>query len=262
MVDDGRPGELLLMTLNEAGRQVGPITPVPHAGQIIDPEGITSDGTWFYVVGSQADPKDGASNSLIRFAYDKDAHRVRGSTDVIPDLRSYLIGNVPELKGEGEKSGPKGGLNIEGLGWDPLNHRLLLGLRSPLIGGKAVIIPLKLKDPLGAFATTNLQLATPRTIQIDLGGQGIRDLDYNPQLRSFLIISGATELSEKTDFGFWEWSGEADQTKTEAHPRKERTLDEAAKPEGVTNVTINGKSFLFLVGDANCYLKLDYLEKR
>jgi len=261
MVDDGRPGQLLLMTVNEAGRQVGPITAIAHNAPIIDPEGITNDGTWFYVISSQGDPKNGPNNALMRFAYDRDAHRIRGTPDVIPDFRSLLLANVPELKGEGEKAGVKGGLNIEGITWDPLNHRLLLGLRSPLIGGRAAIIPIKLKDPLGAFVATNVQFATPRTIQLDLGGQGIRDLDYDPHLKSFVIISGATELAQRTDFGLWEWSGEPDQSKADARPRQERTLDEAAKPEGVTNVTVNGKSFILVVGDANCYLKLDYLEK-
>jgi len=258
LIDDGRPQELLLLTLNESGRQVGPITSIPHDGQIIDPEAITNDGTWFYVVSSQADLKDGPSNSLMRIAYDRDAHRIRGTPDVIPDLRSLLLANVPELKGEGDKPGAKGGLNIEGIAWDPINHRLLLGLRSPLIGGRAAIVPIKLKDPLGPFTATNVQFSTPRTIQLELGGQGIRDLDYNPHLKSFVIISGATELAQRTDFGLWEWSGEADQSKPEARPRQERTLDEAAKPEGVTNVTINGKNFMLIVGDANCYLKLDY----
>ena len=123
-----------------------------------------------------------------------------------------------------------------------------------MLGGSAVIVPLKLKNPLAPMTSDNLQLTTPPIIRVDLGGQGIRDLDYNPQLKSYLIISGATELSEKTDFGLWEWTGEPGSA-----PRREVMLDEKAKPEGLTNVIINGKSFLFIVGDASRYLKLDYV---
>jgi hypothetical protein len=36
------------------------------------------------------------------------------------------------------------------------------------------------------------------------------------------------------------------------------TLDEKMKPEGVTSVTINGRSYAFVVGDSGSYLKLDY----
>ena len=97
---------------------------------------------------------------------------------------------------------------------------------------------------------------------MNLEGQGIRDIDYNKHLKTFIIISGATELTEKTDFGLWEWSGDADQSRIDARPRHEKTLDERTKPEGVTNVTINGKSFVLLVCDAGGYLKLDYIDGR
>jgi pSer/pThr/pTyr-binding forkhead associated (FHA) protein len=258
LVDDGKPGQLLLMTLDEAGRQSGALTPVNLGAQVIDPEAITYDGAaWFYIISSQGDPNQGAQNGLLRFAWDRQTRTVRGTPEVIPDLRGFLLSQLPELHGEGEKAGNKGGLNIEGMTWDADNSRLLLGLRGPLINGRAVIVPLKLKDPLGAFTKENLQLASQRTIQLELGGQGIRDLDYIPQLRSYLILSGATELSEKTDFGLWEWNGDPDQSKPEAHPRRDALLDEKAKPEGITNVTINGKSFVLVVGDASRYLKLD-----
>lgn len=258
LVDDGKPGQLLIMTLDETGRQSGALTSVNLGAQVIDPEAITYDGAaWFYVIGSQGDPNQGAQNGLLRFAWDREARAVRGTPEVIPDLRGFLLSQLPELQGEGEKAGNKGGLNIEGMTWDADNGRLLLGLRGPLINGRAVIVPLKFKDPLGAFTRENLQLASQRTIQLELGGHGIRDLDYIPQLRSYLILSGAPELSEKTDFGLWEWNGDPDQSKPEAHPRREAILDEKAKPEGITNVTINGKSFVLIVGDASRYLKLD-----
>lgn len=258
VVDDGRPGQILVLTFDENGRQIGSAAPINLGAQVVDPEAITYDGAaWFYVIGSQGDPGKGAQNGLLRFAYDRESRAVRGTPQVISDLRAFLLSQLPELQAEGEKPGSKGGLNIEGLTWDVDRSRLLLGLRSPLINGRAVIVPLKLKDPLGAFTPENLQLSAERTIQLELGGQGIRDLDYIPQLRSYLILSGATELSAKTDFGLWEWNGDPDQSKAEAHPRREATLDERAKPEGITNVTINGRSFVLIVGDAGGYLKLD-----
>jgi hypothetical protein len=36
------------------------------------------------------------------------------------------------------------------------------------------------------------------------------------------------------------------------------TLEDKQKPEGVASVTINGRSYAFVVGDFGSYLKLDY----
>jgi pSer/pThr/pTyr-binding forkhead associated (FHA) protein len=261
LVDDSRPTEVLLMSLDQNGKQTGAITAIPHGADVVDPEAITEDGTWFYVVGSQADPKEGPRNAIVRFAFDRQSKTIRANPDVIHDLRSFLL-QIPEISAEGQKPGSKGGLNIEGLAWDPPNNRLLVGLRSPLIDGHAVIIPLKLKDPQGSFSTSNLQLASPRVIKLNLEGQGVRDIDYNKHLKTFLIVSGATELTEKTDFGLWEWNGDAEQTRIDSRPRHEKTLDERAKPEGVTNVTLSGKSFVLLACDLSGYFKLDYVDGR
>ena len=251
IVNDAKPGEILMMTINQDGKQAGPMASLPLNAQIIDPEAISSDGHWFYIVGSQSEPQNGALNAIVRFAFDPATKTIRGTPEVIPDFRSLLLSRVPDVTGQGSKPGKDGGLNIEGLAFDPINNRLLLGLRSPVIGGKAAVIPMRLKDPLGPFSADNVQFS-PRII-LDLGGQGVRGIDYNPKLKMFTIISGSTELEKKTDFGFWEWGGAPEDV-----PRLYFNLDENAKPEGVTNVTINGKEFVIVVGDASKYLKLDY----
>ena len=69
----------------------------------------------------------------------------------------------------------------------------------------------------------------------------------------FLIISGAPETEKKTDFGLWEWSGNATE-----QPRRLTKLEEDVKPEGITGASINGQNFVIVVGDAGKYLKLEY----
>jgi hypothetical protein len=111
----------------------------------------------------------------------------------------------------------------------------------------------------------NLQLAEPGAVtKLSLGGLGIRDIQYDRRLKSFLIIAGAPTHGEKLDFSLWEWNGDADQSKPESQPRKEGTaLERNTKPEGVTNVrTSSGSSFIFITGDASTYLKLDYSESQ
>ena len=259
-VDDNNQSEVFWMELDESGKQVGSVKPVSTGGVVEDPEGITSDGTYFYVIGSQSKPGAGERNALVRFAFDPATQTVQKS-ETLTNLRDFLISNVPELKAEGEKKGNEGGLNIEGIAWDFKRGRWLLGLRSPLIkDSQALVVAIKLKNPTGAFSTDNLQLAEPHAIALPLGGLGIRDIQYDPELNLFLIIAGAPEHHEKAEFTLWEWDGSVDQPLGETALRKGSDLDAKLKPEGVTHVEISGKKFVLIVGDASGYFKLDYSE--
>jgi len=51
-VDDGKPREIYWMQLDGSGRQKGAVKSVPLGVEIDDPEDITTDGKYFYVVGS------------------------------------------------------------------------------------------------------------------------------------------------------------------------------------------------------------------
>jgi pSer/pThr/pTyr-binding forkhead associated (FHA) protein len=254
LVSDNRPGEVLWMPLDEEGKQAGSLETIRLGGDFTDPEAVTYGASFFYVVASQANPKDGHKNALVRFDINPETRALRGQPETITDLRSFLIQNVPAIATEGAKPGVDGGLNIEGIAWDPNNERLLLGLRSPRIGSGAVLIPIKLRDPRGPFKIENLKVDEPKVIVLSLGGQGVRDITYDPHLKNFLIISGAPENEPKTEFGLWEWSGQQEGKP----PAKLLALDDAQKPEGISSVTINGHSFAFVVGDAGSYLKLDY----
>ncbi len=254
IVDDGRKNELLWMPLDEAGKQAGALKPVPLNVSFVDAEAITYGNSYFYVITSQSDPAKAESNTLMRFAFDPQTQTMRGSqAEIVNDLRSFLLKNVPEISAKGAVPGLEGGLNIEGMAYDPNNERLLLGLRSPFIGSQAVLVPLKLINSLMPLSIDNLKVDTPSVITLGLGGQGVRDITYDAHLKTFLIISGAPETEKKTDFGLWEWSGNiTDQ------PRRITELNEDFKPEGITAATINGQSFVLVVGDAGSYLKLDY----
>jgi pSer/pThr/pTyr-binding forkhead associated (FHA) protein len=252
-IADSNKREVFLMQLDQSGKQVGEIKPIPLGASITDPEGITYGGSYYYVVGSQSDPKAGEGNVLVRFAFDAASQAVVGQPEIVQDLRGFLIANVPELVGEGEKAGQEGGLNIEGIAWDPVHERLVLGLRSPVVNGQALLVPLKLRDPRRPLSNDNLMIAEPRVAQLPLGGLGVRDITYDRRLQSFLIIAGAPETLKKTDFKLWTWS-------TTSAPREEVMLDESIKPEGITTLRIGGRDFLFIVGDASKHLKLEYSE--
>lgn len=253
MVDDGQPGAVLAMQLDSAGEPVGNPKTIPLGVTIKNPEAITTDGSSFYIIGSQSDATWGGENAIARFTFDAQTQTLSGQAEVIHDFRGFLLSKIPELKGLGEIPSTQGGLNVEGLAWDKLNDRLLVGLRS-LLASQAVLVPLRLSNPRAPFTTENLIPENPRVILLSLGGQGVRDITYDTHLKSFLIVSGAPEGVEKAEFKLWDWNGET----LSAKVREEMTLEPKFKPEGLTYTAIGGRPFLFLVGDASSYLKLDY----
>jgi Protein of unknown function (DUF3616) len=248
-VDDNRADEVLWMRLDQDGNQVGEIKPIKIGVSVEDPEGITSDGSWFYVVGSQSDSKVEEANSLVRFRFDPETQSVK-DVESAGGLYQFLTEASPELKEYAGKKGKKDSINIEGLAWDPVQGRLLLGLRDPEISEQALIVPLKLRDPGAKLSIENLRLAQPEAIRLNLDGGAIRSIEYDNTLNVFEIISGAPENKKKTDFKLWEWDGMTS-------PREKADLNPQLKPEGVARVSINGQDFIFIVCDAGEYLKID-----
>ena len=149
------------MELDNDGKQVGSINSLSLGVNIEDLERIKTDGTSFYVVSSQARPKGIDTGGLVRFKFDRRGNTIRDA-ESISGLKKFLVENVAELRQDAEKTGKDGGLNIEGLAWDARRGRLLLGLRSPIVDGHALVVPLTLRDKGGAFSIDNMEWKTPK----------------------------------------------------------------------------------------------------
>jgi Protein of unknown function (DUF3616) len=256
-IDDNKEDKVFWMQVDDSGQQTGDVKPIPLGVRVQDPEGITFDGSYYYIIGSQSVEKRSDENALVRFAFNATDHTV-SKAEAIPNFRALLFERVPELKGEGEKKSKDGGLNIEGIAADPVNRRLLLGLRSPIVDEQALIIAFRLPAPDAPLSATGLQLAEPHAIHLPLGDLGIRDIQYDSKLKSFFVISGAPEHHEKLDFELWQWNGAADQSSGAAGLKKINIkLNHKMKPEGVTRVEMNGRDYIFMVGDGGSYLRLD-----
>lgn len=259
-VDDAKLDEILWMQVDSSGNQTGEAKAIQLGASIGDMEGITYGDGYFYVTGSQSDPKDGDQNAIARFKFDAANLKVK-DTEVATGFRDFLLANVPELKGEGEKNGKDGGLNIEGLAWDPNRNRLILGLRSPQVNGNALLVPVALVNPGGQFSVSNLKMAESRAIQLPLEGMGVRDIQYDSRLKEFLIISGAPEHHEKKlGFKLWQWNGSAAAVDSDSGIHSLADLDTQMKPEGITHFESGGNEFILIVGDAGSYIKLEYTE--
>ncbi len=110
-----------------------------------------------------------------------------------PRLARYELQHASELA-------PKelGGLNIEGLTATP-DGKLLIGFRSPVPGGKALIIPLL--NPEALYGSGSVRFGDP--IELDLGGLGIRSLSW--WRHSYLIAAGPTD--EVGPSRLYRWAG-------------------------------------------------------
>jgi len=110
-----------------------------------------------------------------------------------------------------EKLAPKeeGGLNIEGLTATP-NGELLMGFRNPIPRGKALILPLT--NPLDIIQKDESEVHAifGNPIELDLGGLGIRSIEYWQDYKVYLIIAGAYDVSE--EFAIYQWSGNCKDT--------------------------------------------------
>ena len=146
-----------------------------------------------------------------------------------------------------------GGINVEGLAWDPNGGRLLLGLRSPVVQGQALIVPLKLRNPQGAFSFENMEVEGRKAIRLPLGGAGIRSMEYDELRKTFQLITGAGPDAEKIDFKLWEWSGNGESPRL----REAETFDRSLKPEGITRVSAGDQNFIFIVFDTSVYTAQD-----
>jgi hypothetical protein len=119
-------------------------------------------------------------------------------------LKDYELEKAEELAPKEE-----GGLNIEGLTATP-NGELLIGFRNPIPRGKALILPLT--NPLDIIQKDESEVHAifGNPIELDLGGLGIRSIEYWQDYKIYLIIAGAYDVSD--EFAIYQWSGNCKDT--------------------------------------------------
>jgi hypothetical protein len=245
-VDDGHPKHVFWMGLSESGSEATPVTPIDIRAQVPDMEDITTDGRFIYVVGSQSQGGGRKTEGIVRFQFDAKSLSV-SNVQRATGLRQMLAAALPDLLGGARRSE---WLNIEGLTWDAAGARLLLGLRSPMAGDDAVIVPVKMRDAGAPLSTDNLQVGA--VMRLPLAGRAIRGLGYDAERRLILILAGASTYGPGLPFFLYEWDGIS-----AAGLRQIAAFPQHEKPEGVTRVHLAGRPHTFLVFDSSGYLTLD-----
>ncbi len=110
-------------------------------------------------------------------------------------LKPYRLDAAARLAAEAD-----GGLNIEGLAATP-EGTLLIGLRNPLPGQRALVIPLL--NPDEVIAGSRARFGAP--VELDLGRRGIRSIERVGS--AYLIVAGPT--ADRGSFALYRWSGQA-----------------------------------------------------
>lgn len=247
-VDDGRADTLFWMPLDGEGQQAGSATSIALGASIRDMEGITTDGTFIYVVGSQSKKDSEPGAGLARFRFDRQALRAT-DVEIVAELRTLLLNEMPALKAA---SGSRAdGFNIEGLAWDRQRGELLLGLRAPVVDGQALVIPLRLRND-GPLTRENLVVDKDAVQRLSLDGAGVRSIEYDEADGAYRLISGATRNKE-APFAVWRWERGQQPVRNEIDAA---ILARELKPEGIAGGALDGVSYTFIVFDGGQFAAL------
>jgi len=202
-----------------------------------DIEGAARSGNRIYWITSHGRNKEGhVRSSRYRF-FAMEIADVKSSADpntspqIIPVGKSYArlvqdMLNAPQLKAlnlqvvtrlnetlskkEQAMLAPKErGLNIEGLAVGPDGQSLWIGLRNPLYDDgtgkrKAIVIPLLNPDEV---TKDGMPARFGDVLLLDLGGRGIRSIDYAESLKEYWIIAGPS--NSRPDFAVFRYRAAA-----------------------------------------------------
>lgn len=169
------------------------------------------------------------------------------ATELMSDFRTWLVANAPEIGSSAENDPELGGLNIEGLAWDARRGALLLGIRTPVPGGKPLIQPVRIKDLLGPWTTGNLEMLPPIHLAVEnaIGEQGIRSVTRNGFGEGFFVVVGNSTSDSEAPFSLYTWDGGEDGKVS----RLPISFHKKMKPEGITTGTVGGRKALVFVDD-------------
>lgn len=253
VVEDEKENPLSLVTIrpDRTSSSIPLVTQPQDAGSALskldDLEAITADSAGFiYVITSHSRNSEGmekkSREKLIRF-------RLEGEHAVAPmlvtNLKAAMVAAHPVLAAAAEVLDAKAeaGFNIEALEMTPDGQRLLVGFRSPLLDGHALIAAIE--NPTEMFDAGMAPRISPRMDMLDLDGQGIRGMSYIPGLAGYLVIGGPVG-KQPAQFRLWFWSG-----RTNDPPRCVTVpgLPGFERAEGISPASIDGQQGIVMVSD-------------
>lgn len=127
-----------------------------------------------------------------------------------------------------------------------------MGVRTPVIEGKPLILRVRLKRVDGPWHLSNFEMLPPVSLAIkdDRGEQGIRTIGFDPSRGVWLIVTGNSTSASKAPFALYAWDGNAQGVVR--HFENVR-FHKRMKVEGVTHASVGGRGAILFVDDAGGY---------
>lgn len=190
----------------------------PPEGEEVDIEACARIGKVVYWIGSHSANKNGKLRAGRRRLFatkivDRDGGQTleRSGTpysDLLKDIANDadLPKDVRDAITSGASKPPKedGGLSIEGLAPHSDRH-LLIGLRNPVPGGLALVLPVM--NP-GDLVEGRGPAKFGPVARLALDGFGIRSLEWVPSTKEFLVLAGPIDEGFKR--ALYRWTGKPD----------------------------------------------------
>lgn len=221
-----------------------------------DLQDVTWDGTGnAYAIASHARTPDGDTPEthyrLVRLRFDAtgkllDARHSDG-------LLLAIQNGIPFLADAMRRPPARAGLNIAGLAWDPRTNELVVGLRSPTVtesrprphGGQEDAVVLRIQNVDALFTGTPQAARLAPIVKVDLRGEGIHGMCYDPDRKGFWLVSGlsvAVGHPVQAPWALWFWDG-AGEPREASLP----TGVDLEHPSAVCRVEVDGKPRLLLL---------------
>lgn len=259
IVEDETHDSVLLLRMAPPGDTDGPVEEValPGGFYLKDMEGIAMDPAGYvYVVSSHSLNSAGKPRRGSALARMKWSDGRLSNAETLADLRPWLESAVPEIAAVRDLASDSGGLNIEGLAFDPDAGRILLGLRGPLFGRHPALIPIRIIDPAGPFTRANMDMHAPIVLE-SIDNFGIRSISRDGAARGYWILTGGGGVSAETKnrFHVWFWDGAGTRPLMQDAFKFRKKIGKEKfplRPEGVCAFRSEaGASFLLIVTDGS-----------
>lgn len=269
-VDNHDPSALFELTLDADGAEVErmsrrPLTGLGEGG-LRDPEGlarVSADDETVLVVASSlcvmaanGPGPQHVCDGLVRVRYrphdDLPAEAMHG-------FRDWLLRHAPSISAAGRRVPDEGGLNIEGLAWEPNARALLFGLRGPADRGVVTVIRVPIDAGVGRWTTDALGPPSIERVRLprSKAHQGIRDISYDAGTGGVLMLVGRSTSTADEPFQLCWWNGSSDAAEL-LDVRFRRSM----KPEGVVAIVGGDGNRILVVDDRGGYAVFDYPQKR
>ena len=120
---------------------------------------------------------------------------------------------------------------------------------------KPLVLAVRVKDLGGPWTVDNLEMLPAVRLQIDDVGdeEGVRDLQYDPSRKAFLVVVGNSTSASKGPFRMYLWDG-GESGAVRAFGGL--WFAPKMKPEGVTHGTVGGRGATVFADDAGGYAVL------